>query len=915
MGRLAWSQLRFRAGRTLALLVGMLLAATAFTVLTATSRTAQLRTIGTVSASFSPAYDILVRPAGSRTALENRTGTVQPDFLSGSYGGITMAQYHQIQQIPGVQVAAPVAMVGYTMILADTQVTLPTADYALPGRQLYRVTTTWVTAGGTNRITQPPSFVYVTPDRIHVDQDTGVGTESLPGGSSVPVCVQNADGATVTTPFSMSAQSASYCWSKTGGLSGSYLEPGKPGQAYAYVAWELPMLVAAVDPDAEARLDGLNHAIMSGRYLREAEADGRSTAGGRPAPGQPTVPVLATSGIGIGEEAVTQVQRLAAPASAPSLDPAMMAREATAPGRTVLTSKVSAQQAYQAMFRDTRNRPGLDTIDNMWTVGPVRYRRDGNGSLTPVPVTNPASVWQLTSLAGDGVLAVPMDEEDAQYRSVQSHLSSGSPDGTPLPLARLVGVFNPARVKTFSPLSKVPLGPYQAVTAAPANQASRTALHGGGLLPSLNVGGYVGQPVQLITSLDALPALENGAAFSGNLHARDPISVIRVRVAGITGPNALSRERINEVAQQIATGTGLDVDIVAGSSPEPVTVQVPAGRYGQPRLAVTEGWVQKGVAVAILAALDKKSVTLFTLILVVCVLFVANAATAAVRGRRRELGVLASLGWRRSRLFAAVLGELAGIGLAAGLLGAAVALPLSAALGLRASPGRALLAVPVAVAVAVIGGLAPAWLAARTDPVTAVRPPVLAVRRGHQPRGITTLALINVGRAPGRTLIGVLSLAVGMAALMLLTAVTFAFRGVLVGSLLGDAVAVQVRGADYVAVGATVGLGVLAVADVLYLNIRERAAELATLRSFGWGDSALARLVVTEGAAIGIAGSVIGAGLGLAATAVFGGQFPARLLAVAVLATAAGIVITALAALLPAGLVRRLPAAILLAEE
>jgi ABC-type antimicrobial peptide transport system permease subunit len=87
------------------------------------------------------------------------------------------------------------------------------------------------------------------------------------------------------------------------------------------------------------------------------------------------------------------------------------------------------------------------------------------------------------------------------------------------------------------------------------------------------------------------------------------------------------------------------------------------------------------------------------------------------------------------------------------------------------------------------------------------------------------------------------------------------------------------------------------------------------MRSFGWGDSALARLVVTEGAVIGIAGSAIGAGLGLAATAVFGGQFPARLIAVAVLATAAGIVITALAALLPAGLVRRLPAAILLAEE
>ena len=76
MGRLSLSQLRYRAGRSLALLLGMLIATTAFTVLTAASRTSQLRAVGTVSEHFRTAYDILVRPAGSRTALESRTGTV-----------------------------------------------------------------------------------------------------------------------------------------------------------------------------------------------------------------------------------------------------------------------------------------------------------------------------------------------------------------------------------------------------------------------------------------------------------------------------------------------------------------------------------------------------------------------------------------------------------------------------------------------------------------------------------------------------------------------------------------------------------------------------------------------------------------------------------------------------------------------
>jgi putative ABC transport system permease protein len=240
---------------------------------------------------------------------------------------------------------------------------------------------------------------------------------------------------------------------------------------------------------------------------------------------------------------------------------------------------------------------------------------------------------------------------------------------------------------------------------------------------------------------------------------------------------------------------------------------------------------------------------------------------------------------------------------------------VSAGLGLSVSPARALLAVPVAVAVAIVGGLAPAWLAARADPVSSVRPPVLATRRAHQPAGVTGMAALNVAHTPGRTLIGVVSLAVGIAALTLLTAVTFAFRGVVVGSLLGDAVDVQVRSVDYVAAGATVALGVLAVADVVFLNITERSAELAAIRSFGWRDTTLARLVITEGAIIGIIGSLAGAGLGLGAAAWFAGQLPARLLAIAALAAVAGIVVTAAAALLPAALLRRLPAAHLLAEE
>src|SRR6201994_3700786 len=135
MGRLAWSQLRFGPVRTVALLAGMLVSATAFTVLTAASRTSQLRTTGTVSAHFRAAYDILVRPRGAQSPLEARSGTVQPNFLSGLYGGITMADYRQIQRLPGVEVAAPVAMVGYSLPVQSVAVPLPGNALAGAGGQ------------------------------------------------------------------------------------------------------------------------------------------------------------------------------------------------------------------------------------------------------------------------------------------------------------------------------------------------------------------------------------------------------------------------------------------------------------------------------------------------------------------------------------------------------------------------------------------------------------------------------------------------------------------------------------------------------------------------------------------------------------------------------------------------------------
>jgi ABC-type antimicrobial peptide transport system permease subunit len=133
--------------------------------------------------------------------------------------------------------------------------------------------------------------------------------------------------------------------------------------------------------------------------------------------------------------------------------------------------------------------------------------------------------------------------------------------------------------------------------------------------------------------------------------------------------------------------------------------------------------------------------------------------------------------------------------------------------------------------------------------------------------------------------------------------------------VLGDAVTVQVRAADYVAAGLVALLGAVTVADVLYVAVRERAAELALLEAVGWGSRSVARLVLTEAAVVGAVGSLVGAGAALAVAGLLADDVPAAVVVAAAGAAVGGVLLALLAAWWPVRVVRRLPVARLLAAE
>jgi putative ABC transport system permease protein len=949
------SQLRHRPSRALSLGLAIVVTAVSFVLLAAAARTSGLKVTGSVKSNFRPAYDILVRPRDSKTPLEQARGLVRDNYLSGIFGGISIKQWHQIVALPGVAVAAPIANVGYVLfngaIPFSIQRFLDRDPY-----QLYRLRYSWVADNGTS--VYPAGADYVYYNRVHRFTSVPAGTspglpeEIVPGEGAEKVC----EGFSDTRPLGSGpfyTRENLYCFSsRSPRVNRNNFGEVVPHGVGAFESGYYPILLSAIDPVQEGRLLHLDRAVVSGRYLSESDhIRVKSKNGGA---GLRLVPVLASSRVYARETLRVTVERLSVPhpAQVPQLLTSGLCRLTVEPcpqgfqepvphgwpTGTTAYSFLSSQAGvavgheqfpislgYRELLSRARTVRGSNATvaSNYWTVSRTRYRTIAADTLEPLTTTNPPAVWRnpLFGVLTGGYWPAPPENRDLQFRKLTGYAGSNRflPHNVyATPQFSIVGHYDPEKLPGFSPLSRVPLETYYPPLLEPTGAASEKALAGQPLSPTQNVGDYIQQPPLMLTTINALEAFSNSRYFFTRppISARAPLSVIRVRVAGVSGPDSRSRARINSVALRIYARTGLDVDITAGSSPHPLSLSLPKGRFGRPALMLREGWVKKGVSVAFLHGVGRKQLALFTLIPLICCLFLGNSTYAAVRARRAEIGTLLTLGWSRIAIFLAILGEVVVVGIVSGVVGVALAATLATAFSLHAQQWVTLLVFPVSLAIALVAGVLPAWSASRLEPLSALRPPIADAKRAPRVRRITELALVNLRRVPTRAVAGGAGLLVGVAALTVLLAAQRAFDGVLAGTLLGDAITIEIRGFDYLAVVLVIALAALSIADVLYLNLRERQAELVTLRTLGWDNRHLVELVCVEGLALAIAATFVGALLGIALGAAVFAVPIVSLFAGAVGAAAGATVAAILASVLPVSQLERLtPPTVLAADE
>lgn len=697
---------------------------------------------------------------------------VNPADLTTVSGGITLAQYDTIRRLPGVEIAAPLTMVGYVPLTVSVPVHVPAPAI-----------------GGV------PRQVTLTV-RLHSDN----------------------------------------------GLSSVTWDDVTQAVASVPVSWTFQLPLIAVDPVAEAHLTHLDAAVIGGSYLPAAAV----TPAGQ-------VPMLIAGSIADAEVADV------------SLDPQSGGAAHAAPPLT-------AAHAYSELVTDARENAG--TVRTYWTAAPVRYVKAADGGLAPRPVAvDLAAVWGgpyewAGTPAGAGVLDVP-------FRSLTEHSAVGA--GVPV---RAVGVFDPARVAN-APATP---SPYLPELLTGADDRSRELLGGHPLTADGDPGGYPGAAAALV-----MPLADIGLFISGFTSAdrAAPIGVIRVRVAG-TAAGAASRDRIQAVAQEIVRATGLRVYAVLAASPKTTVIDLPAGLHGRPPLRVDAVWYRSDSVTTVQAGTDRHSISLSELELLAGQVALAWGVWRLTWPRRGELATLRALGWRRRQVGGHLLAEFALIAIVAGAAAAVTLYAVGAPLAGRPAWAWLLASIPAAIAMM---AAAAGWPLLRAAARALAGPPSADRTRSPRPSRRPARTLL---RNRARTLLGGFVIVLACSALSLELAARWAAGGA-AQSWAGRSASSDPAIIDIAAVLVIAVMATATVADLGLVTVRERAAELRTLRAIGWSARDVTRLTLRHAVRLGLAGGGVAGLADLAGGLAVAGSEPPRLIAVAAVAVAAGVAMSLLA--------------------
>ena len=813
-----------RGIRSLLLIGVVLIVSAAVALLLSAVETSKVTVDQDLAKYWRSTYDILVRPPGHRSPIEEKYGLVQANHLSGIHGGISFDQYEAIREMPEVEVAAPVAMLIYVDVLS-WEGGLRSKGLSFPGPGYYFTQTTLSASGSLLSYEKSKRDYYY----IYSEDDLASRTEEE---------VQELE--------------------EIGGIQAMGLHWLAGSRGY-HESYRFPVLLAAIDPEQEAKLVYLENAVVGGRYFREVDTP-EEHRGQNADDSYYRIPILmnTTDYANLGVQ--VELWKIDLPMQDMQLQDIIakggMNYLAGLPAEKideVISNHIDSFEVLKSMNLDLHQPWGMPPLD----LGLIR-RMYWPASVEYVEIESPMPEdgLALRALPRGLIPCHPPYEEcstQVQFREVDRVLL-----GSPVPpiLGETIGVFDATSItKLKTNLGYVPLETY-----APPNV--RLILDDEGepveppaaISPMLEPEGYIQYPPVFLTTM----------AVAKLYDPVDPISAIRVRVRGINAFNPETQAKIEAVAGIILDQTGLDVDVVVGSSPRKILVHIP-GYGGAPSLGYAEElWIEKGVTLSYAREVERINLVFFGLILSVCTLNVLNTGLMTAVGRQKETAMLKALGWRSSTVSQMALLEMGLLGAVAGGIGAVLAWGIAQGLRLELPVGRAALIVPLGVALCLLGGLIPAMIAARIPPAVTLREGEL--HQGKRPYGLRfsmmRYSLHTIMRRRPRTLLVMATMALSGALLTTFLAAALNLRGYLSGTLLGEYLLVRIESHHYLMASVSLLVAATTVADALLVSALERRREIGVLKAIGWRSSDVFVLFLTEGGLMSLSGGVAGVLMG-----------------------------------------------------
>jgi hypothetical protein len=809
------------------------------------SETTVVEVVSAVDSNWRGAYDILVRPAGARLDLESTNGLVEPDFLSFSgTGGISLDQLAQVRSIRGVELAAPVGFVGYVRYTLSSPVVHLPAPPAVP--TLFRFSVSAYTGDGVDSVLvqrQTGEILMGPPDADgqpgHWATDFGGLTSgSGPGGNVSTIASSNRSLPAVVSPImavdpaaeeALLGPSSAFLRSfqrldKVGRTVGAF-DPGLVPSQFTYSRF----LLRSAREDSSAAGRPVVPLVVSNRLYAPLRLELTVEQLGHPLKAYPNGAVV--------DEILRSAEELAGPGATPlgrstndlsdALRPLQLAEiSVTWPGATKGDSVTSltalggfsTQLADRPTYRSVPSRLGSTSrlafeIDPMGVVGP-----DGDPATAGPPIVGPPQ---------SGEVANGREEAYRRLRGVPFAVPgvSGAPGFGAQPFYFApIGDFDLTRlVLPSNPLNYVPLGAYDPPQTLRVADADGTSTHQT-MSPTLNPAGLILVPPLAITDL----------AGARVLRGERPIDAIRLRVANVRDFGPEGRAQIERVAAAIAD-LGLDVDVVAGASPQEVEAYVPA--YFQADGSRDLGWIQQpwttlGASERVSRGLTEGTIELLWLGILSGAIWAIAMQLIQASSRRREIALLLGLGWRLRSVWWWLVAESLAVATAVAVAGA----------GAWLVTGRGAAGV-VAVVAVVATIIATPVVAVGWSLRTVMGSTGAALARGDLSTRViraldgTTIAGFAVRDALARP---TRSLALGGALATAGASLAVAIGGVVstaerVGpTLLASALTDMVRPAQIAVLSMTAITSVTAVILLIRLGARERATEERSLASLGW---------------------------------------------------------------------------------